>query len=153
KGFFPDAEKKGFELWKPEDNIAYGLTMIKNYASQYDNDWFLVGKRYNGKESYGVTFKRVVGEWQKRLEGATEEETPVATWFLAPSLKRLQKDLDERFGENRPNDGTIGDASHAARKSEHNPNRDSSDDVPNGAVTAMDIYTKVGSKTWISAAE
>lgn len=153
RSFFPQARAQGLKLWIPYDNMVFGFTLLAGYLKRYPGDYQKVGRLYNGKDSYGVTFKRVVGEWQKRLEGATEEETPVATWFLAPSLKRLQKDLDERFGEDRPNDGTIGDASHAARKSEHNPNRDSSDDVPDGAVTAMDIYTKVGSKTWISAAE
>ncbi len=63
----------------------------------------------------------------------------MATWHLAPSLKRLQYELDDRY-PGRPKDGTIGDAAHAARPSEHNPDRDS-DGMPRGAVSAMDVYT------------
>lgn len=73
-------------------------------------------------------------------------------WHLAPSLVRLQKDLDAVFGAERPNDGTIGDESHAARKSEHNPDRDS-DGMPNGAVSAIDVYTESRGKVWIKPAE
>lgn len=60
-------------------------------------------------------------------------------WHLAPSLVALQKELDSEF-PGRPKDGTIGDAAHAARPSEHNPDNDP-DPMPKGAVSAMDIYT------------
>ncbi len=73
-------------------------------------------------------------------------------WHLAPSLVRLQKDLDAEFGANRPNDGTVGDLAHAARASEHNPDRDA-DGMPAGAVSAIDVYTEANGKTWITAAE
>lgn len=82
---------------------------------------------------------RLIGhEGDPPILPAPTKETPVA-WFLAPSLVQLQKELDGKF-PGRPKDGTIGDASHAARASEHNPDRDS-DPMPLGAVSAMDIYT------------
>lgn len=61
-------------------------------------------------------------------------------WRLAPSLATLLAEINTEWPKrDRSLDGTIGDASHAARKSEHNPNADPNDDVPDGMVTAMDI--------------
>lgn len=150
RGFFPQARAQGLKLWEPYDNMLFGFKLIKGYLDRYPNDLVKVGRLYNGKESYGITFKRVVGEWVARLKDA--EDTPVATWHLAPSLVQLQKDLDAEFGENRPNDGTIGDTAHAARSSEHNPDNDP-DPMPHGAVSAIDIYTDANGKTWITDAE
>lgn len=46
------------------------------------------------------------------------------SWDVAPAVQTLRDQLDEAFpGRGRP-DGTIGDAAHAARKSEHNPDAD-----------------------------
>lgn len=64
----------------------------------------------------------------------------MASWFLAPSLEKLRDEVNAAYpGRSKKIDGTIGDAAHSARVSQHNPNRDSGDDVPNGAVTAIDI--------------
>lgn len=61
-------------------------------------------------------------------------------WKLAPALAALISDVNQEWpNRSKTYDGTIGDAAHAARKSEHNPNRDPSDDVPDGYVTAADI--------------
>ena len=62
------------------------------------------------------------------------------SWKLAPALAALIADINHLWPDrDKTYDGTIGDAAHAARKSEHNPNRDPSDDVPDGYVTAADI--------------
>lgn len=61
-------------------------------------------------------------------------------WELAPALKALISDVNQEWpNRSKDLDGTIGDAAHAARKSEHNPNREPGDDVPDGYVTAADI--------------
>lgn len=61
-------------------------------------------------------------------------------WKLAPALAALISDVNQEWPDrDKSYDGTIGDAAHAARKSEHNPNRDPEDDVPDGYVTAADI--------------
>jgi peptidoglycan hydrolase-like protein with peptidoglycan-binding domain len=63
----------------------------------------------------------------------------MASWFLAPCLAQLRDEVDAAFPRrSKKSDGTIGDAAHSARTSQHNPN-DMNDDVPNGAVTAIDI--------------
>lgn len=63
----------------------------------------------------------------------------MASWHLAPSLKVLVAEVDARWPKRkRGSDGTIGDDSHAARASEHNPDRDD-DPMPRGAVSAADI--------------
>lgn len=74
KAFHPDAKAKGLELWKPEDNFRYGFALAESYRD--GSNWQYVGRRYNGKDSYGVTFARRVQEWEKRLAGASEETTP-----------------------------------------------------------------------------
>lgn len=151
RSFFPKARAQGLKLWEPYDNMIFGFTLLNGFLKRYPNDLVRVGRLYNGKESYGVTLKRVAGEWKKRLAGADEEETEMA-WHLAPSLKKLQSDLDAEFGSNRPDDGTIGDQAHAARSSEHNPDNDP-DPMPKGAVSAIDVYTTANGKTWITEAE
>lgn len=55
------------------------------------------------------------------------------TWRLAKSLITLRDQVDGAWpNRNKASDGTIGDASHAAVQSEHNPNS-------SGVVTAIDI--------------
>jgi hypothetical protein len=62
------------------------------------------------------------------------------SWVLAPALVQLRSQINAAWPKrDKSLDGTVGDAAHAARKSEHNPNRDPKDDVPDGYVTAMDI--------------
>ena len=57
------------------------------------------------------------------------------SWFLAPSLKALFTDIDQVAPRrNRVSDGSIGDAKHRKRKSDHNP-----DPFPNGIVRAIDV--------------
>ncbi len=60
-------------------------------------------------------------------------------WKLAPSLVDLIDEVDARWpNRKRTSDGSIGDASHSARASEHNPDRDP-DAMPLGLVSALDI--------------
>lgn len=140
RSFFPQARAKGLKLWEPYDNMVFGFGLLAGYLKRYPGDYQKVGRLYNGKDSYGITFKRVVGEWQARLKGADEEETPVANWFPAPSLIKLRDEVDAAFpGRSKKSDGLFGDAAHSSRYSEHNPHTKDSTDVPIGAVTAIDI--------------
>jgi peptidoglycan hydrolase-like protein with peptidoglycan-binding domain len=69
------------------------------------------------------------------------------SWHLAPSLVQLRSEVNRRW-PNRPkgSDGTVGDTSHNARKSDHNPNE-------RGSVNAFDItYPGVDPKIVIAAA-
>lgn len=57
----------------------------------------------------------------------------MASWQLAPALARLLKEVNEKHPtRSKISDGTIGDAAHATRKSDHNP-----DD--RGIVNALDL--------------
>lgn len=60
-------------------------------------------------------------------------------WTLAPALVDLIDEVDARWPDRaKTHDGSIGDTSHAARASEHNPDRDA-DGMPRGLVSALDI--------------
>lgn len=55
------------------------------------------------------------------------------SWHLAPSLVQFRDEVNKKWPKrSKKSDGTIGDASHAARKSDHNPNS-------RGSVNAIDI--------------
>lgn len=63
----------------------------------------------------------------------------IVAWHLAPSLKALFAEVDARWPKrDKSSDGTLGDAAHASRASEHNPDHDA-DPMPTGAVSAADI--------------
>lgn len=72
-------------------------------------------------------------------------------WRLAKSLERLRDQVNARFpNRNKRSDGTIGDAAHRSRESDHNPwVRDGSI----GVVTALDLThdLRVGLDTWAMA--
>lgn len=54
-------------------------------------------------------------------------------WRLARSLEKLRSQLDAQYpNRSRDSDGSIGDAAHQARKSDHDPNSA-------GVVTAIDV--------------
>ena len=55
------------------------------------------------------------------------------TWRVAKSLLKLREQVNAKFpNRKKDSDGTIGDAAHSARTSDHNPDTD-------GVVKAMDI--------------
>lgn len=55
------------------------------------------------------------------------------SWRLAKSLIQLRNQINEAFpARDKESDGSIGDAAHSARKSDHNPNAA-------GVVTAIDV--------------
>lgn len=68
------------------------------------------------------------------------------SWHLAPSLVQLRNEVNARWPRRpKSSDGTVGDTSHSARASDHNPNGRNS-------VNAFDItYPGVDPKVIISA--
>ena len=45
------------------------------------------------------------------------------SWHLAPSLAQLRREINARWpNRDKSTDGSVGDLSHAARASDHNPN-------------------------------
>lgn len=60
---------------------------------------------------------------------------PLSSFYLAPSLVVLRNEINKAYPHrDHRSDGWIGDASHAARKSDHNP-----DYSTNGVVRAIDV--------------
>ena len=59
------------------------------------------------------------------------------TWRVAKCIDTLRKQINDAFPKrSKANDGTIGDAAHASRSSDHNP---WVKDGKTGVVTGMDI--------------
>lgn len=59
------------------------------------------------------------------------------TWYPAPCLLTLRDEVNAAYpNRDKASDGIIGDAEHAARESDHNPDPDS---IPPGVVRAMDL--------------
>lgn len=57
----------------------------------------------------------------------------MAAWKLSEAAVRLRREIDALFpGRDTTSDGSIGDSAHAARESDHNPDRD-------GWVRAIDV--------------
>jgi Putative peptidoglycan binding domain len=57
------------------------------------------------------------------------------SWFLAPSLRALFAEVNRTAPRrNKRSDGSVGDTSHQARKSDHNPDRGAG-----GVVRAIDV--------------
>lgn len=70
------------------------------------------------------------------------------TWRVARSLIKLRDQINKQYPRRKKGaDGTIGDAAHASRKSDHNP---WVKDGKTGIVTAMDIThdPSTGPDTW-----
>ena len=62
-------------------------------------------------------------------------------WYTAPSLNVLRDEIDAAYPHRQKKlDGTIGDAAHAARDSDHNPN-------VRGSVNARDV-DEIGIDAW-----
>lgn len=61
-------------------------------------------------------------------------------WQLAPCLRTLFEETDRLYpNRSEASDGTIGDAAHRARPSDHNPEDDPNDGVGTDWVTAADV--------------
>lgn len=70
---------------------------------------------------------------------ATSGEVNGQPWFLAPSLISFINSVDEQFpNRDKSSDGSIGDAAHAARQSDHNPCWDCTGYL-HGIVRAIDV--------------
>lgn len=58
------------------------------------------------------------------------------SWYLVPSLVALREGVNAKYpGRDKASDGAVGDTSHQARKSSHNPDYR----YPGGPVRAVDI--------------
>ena len=70
------------------------------------------------------------------------------SWHLAPALDRLRDEVNAKWpNRSKASDGTIGDAAHSSRTSDHNPNSRRS-------VNAIDITAKgISTDTLIAAAK
>jgi hypothetical protein len=59
----------------------------------------------------------------------------MSEWHLAPSLRLLRREVDWKYpARSRVHDGSIGDAAHSLRRSDHNP-----DLSAGGVVRALDV--------------
>lgn len=70
-------------------------------------------------------------------------------WFLSPALVRLRAEINTLWPHrDRASDGSIGDASHSARRSDHNPDYQAGGivraiDVDEDGIPAWDVVARV----------
>lgn len=65
-GFFQQMLDEGLKPWRVEDNMVFGLRLLKGYHDK-TKSWVKAGTSYNGAEEYGQDLSRKVAEWKKRL--------------------------------------------------------------------------------------
>ncbi|HEY7769481.1 hypothetical protein [Longimicrobium sp.] len=104
------------------------------------------GKRLQGGQVATVHGLSLDGKWlfvaapagagwasAGHLEDVPQPPVKVPAWRTAESLRTLLRQLNAAHpNRSKVHDGTIGDAAHADRKSDHNPNADR-------VVTALDV--------------
>ncbi|WP_424462862.1 hypothetical protein [Pseudoclavibacter helvolus] len=88
KGYFPDAEAKGYKLWQAEDNIRYGLNLFAGHL-RGSGDIVEAGRAYNGARQYGVDLANMVAAWRRRLVGASNDVGQPDKAESGPSIKRF----------------------------------------------------------------
>src|SRR5699024_10470748 len=86
--------------------------------------------------------------FRSRLSHRERMDLIMASWHLAPALDRLRDEVNAKWpNRSKASDGTIGDASHSSRTSDHNPNS-------RGSVNAIDITASgISTDTLIAAAK
>lgn len=108
KGYFPDAEKQGFKLWIPADNIMFGVQILARNWRANGGSIYKTAKAYNGGAAYGTHAVLLAKTWKKRVgtadlepakpapETATEPVQPAPEVPVeAPSLKPQRGSVDE----------------------------------------------------------
>lgn len=65
-GPFQDSADALGGAWKPDINMEVGFGLIKNYWDQ-TKSWREVGRRYNGKYSYGDQIVDKINKWKRLL--------------------------------------------------------------------------------------
>lgn len=114
-GLFTQAEKEGYRLWIPEDNVAFGLKLLKSYygtlkswprAAIAYNDGLSVARRSDEDATqYARTFSRRMREWENRLKNATEEVVYVPkTWRIEEYDPNKPDAVPEEHGDEEVDD-------------------------------------------------
>lgn len=80
-GFFRIAREQGVDLSDPQQNVAFGVGLLRDYlkaAGGVINEAAVVkvGTRYNGSSAYGTRLWTIVQKWQARLAPVVVEPTP-----------------------------------------------------------------------------
>lgn len=67
RGLIQQMLNNGLRPWVVEDNMLFGLRLLRNYHRENDGSWRIAGTRYNGALSYGVDLVDKIKEWKDRL--------------------------------------------------------------------------------------
>lgn len=120
-GFFDDAEKRGFKLWEPYDNMRYGFELFRSYLGGNYTDASIAkaGERYNGASAYGRDMVAVANKWSQALGENKDSNGTVGfvrasglpgapMWPVGSMMARVQRALKARGRYSGPADGVGG---------------------------------------------
>ena len=107
-GYFKAGQPGVENLWKPLENMIFGLQLIKGYLGGSTSDDAIVraGRHYNGALPYGYQVLNKAKKWRSLLGSATPStgsQAPVATSTVlqrgstGPRVKALQEALLKFF--------------------------------------------------------
>jgi len=66
-GYFRQMLEEGLLPWDAEDNMFFGLRILKGHYNANGHSWMKAGASYNGRDEYGRDLAAKIEDWTDRL--------------------------------------------------------------------------------------